>query len=154
MTFLAFQPVSFTGRDEQITDERRKAQRYTLSHLAYDVKAQVGLGEPARDWFPISFISTFSDWADFVHGPRYDWGSLLLRLPSQLRRGYGADAELGDPSSLENFLQVITRWQYTGSEIAKSFGSAFNDFLAKFLPTGYASLWAGLFFSLSARICS
>ena len=75
MSFLAFQPVSFTGRDEQVTDERRQAQRYTLSHLARDVKAQTGLGEPARDWFPISFMSTFSDWADLVHGPGTDWGS-------------------------------------------------------------------------------
>ena len=74
--FLSFQPVSFTGRDEAVTDERRAAQRYTLSHLAHDVKNQVGLGEPARDWFPISFISTFSDCADLVHGPHADWGHL------------------------------------------------------------------------------
>ncbi len=74
--FLSFQPVSFTGRDEDVTPERRAAQRYTLSHLAHDVKNQVGLGEPTRDWFPISFISTFSDWADLVHGPQADWGQL------------------------------------------------------------------------------
>src|SRR4029078_5128505 len=43
--FLSFPPVSFTGRDEEVTDERRAAQRYTLSHLAHDVKTQVGLGE-------------------------------------------------------------------------------------------------------------
>src|SRR3974390_1663956 len=76
ISFLSFQPVSFTGRDEEITDERRHAQRYTLSHLAHDVKGQTGLGEPTRDWFPISFMSTFSDWADLVHGPDKDWGSL------------------------------------------------------------------------------
>ena len=76
ISFLSFQPVSFTGRDEAITDERRQAQRYTLSHLAHDVKDQTGLGEPTRDWFPISFMSTFSDWADLVHGPDKDWGSL------------------------------------------------------------------------------
>jgi uncharacterized radical SAM superfamily Fe-S cluster-containing enzyme len=76
IAFLSFQPVSFTGRDEAITDERRHAQRYTLSHLAHDVKNQTGLGEPTRDWFPISFISTFSDWADLVHGPTADWGHL------------------------------------------------------------------------------
>ncbi len=74
--FLSFQPVSFTGRDEAVTDERRKAQRYTLSHLAHDVKDQVGLGEPVRDWFPISFMSTFSDFADLVHGPEADWGQI------------------------------------------------------------------------------
>jgi tetraether lipid synthase len=74
--FLSFQPVSFTGRDEAVTDERRKAQRYTLSHLAHDVKDQVGIGEPVRDWFPISFMSTFSDFADLVHGPDANWGQL------------------------------------------------------------------------------
>jgi uncharacterized radical SAM superfamily Fe-S cluster-containing enzyme len=56
--------------------ERRAAQRYTLSHLAHDVKNQVGLGAPARDWFPISFMSTFSDWADLVRGPDRDFGGL------------------------------------------------------------------------------
>ncbi len=76
IAFLSFQPVSFTGRDEAVTPERRAAQRYTLSHLAHDVKNQTGLGEPVRDWFPISFISTFSDWADLVHGPQADWGHL------------------------------------------------------------------------------
>jgi uncharacterized radical SAM superfamily Fe-S cluster-containing enzyme len=74
--FLSFQPVSFTGRDEAVTDERRQAQRYTLSHLAHDVKNQTGLGEPTRDWFPISFMSTFSDFADLVHGPDANWGQL------------------------------------------------------------------------------
>ncbi|MBZ5530354.1 MAG: radical SAM protein [Acidobacteriia bacterium] len=76
ISFLSFQPVSFTGRDEEITDDRRQAQRYTLSHLAHDVKNQTGLGVPARDWFPISFMSTFSDWADLIHGPTSDWGQL------------------------------------------------------------------------------
>jgi uncharacterized radical SAM superfamily Fe-S cluster-containing enzyme len=74
--FLSFQPVSFTGRDEAVTDERRAAQRYTLSHLAHDVRSQTGLGQPTRDWFPISFMSTFSDWSDLVHGPQAGWGQL------------------------------------------------------------------------------
>jgi uncharacterized radical SAM superfamily Fe-S cluster-containing enzyme len=76
--FLSFQPVSFTGRDEAVTDERRAAQRYTLSHLAHDVKTQTALGEPARDWFPISFMGTFSDWADLMHAKdaNNNWGQL------------------------------------------------------------------------------
>ncbi|HLM80118.1 MAG TPA: radical SAM protein [Terriglobales bacterium] len=76
IAMVSFQPVSFTGRDEAITDERRKAQRYTLSHLAHDVKDQLGIGEPVRDWFPLSFLSTFSDWADLVHGPDAAWGQV------------------------------------------------------------------------------
>jgi uncharacterized radical SAM superfamily Fe-S cluster-containing enzyme len=76
INFLSFQPVSFTGRDEEVTPERRAAQRYTLSHLAHDVKSQTGIGEPVRDWFPISFLGTFTDWADLVHGPTAQWGNL------------------------------------------------------------------------------
>src|SRR5450755_3897590 len=78
ISFLSFQPVSFTGRDEAVTDDRREAQRYTLSHLAHDVKNQTGLGEPSRDWFPISFMGTFSDWADLMHvnDVKNDWGQL------------------------------------------------------------------------------
>src|SRR6267154_1784771 len=49
IAFVSFQPVSFTGRDEDITPERRLRQRYTLSHLAKDVSSQVGKVEPTRD---------------------------------------------------------------------------------------------------------
>ena len=76
INFLSFQPVSFTGRDEEVTPERRAAQRYTLSHLAHDVKNQTGLGEPIRDWFPISFMGTFTDWADIAKGPDSEWGNV------------------------------------------------------------------------------
>jgi uncharacterized radical SAM superfamily Fe-S cluster-containing enzyme len=34
ISFISFQPVSFTGRDEDITDDRRLRQRYTLAHGA------------------------------------------------------------------------------------------------------------------------
>ena len=85
ISFLSFQPVSFTGRDEAVTEERRAAQRYTLSHLAHDVKNQIGMGEPIRDWFP-----------DLLHehllrlGRSRSWterglGSAELRLPPELR---------------------------------------------------------------------
>jgi 7,8-dihydro-6-hydroxymethylpterin dimethyltransferase len=76
IALVSFQPVSFTGRDEAVTEERRKAQRYTLSHLAHDLKEQLSIGEPVRDWFPLSFLSTFSDWADLVHGPEAAWGQV------------------------------------------------------------------------------
>jgi uncharacterized radical SAM superfamily Fe-S cluster-containing enzyme len=76
ISFVSFQPVSFTGRDEDITPERRLRQRYTLSHLAKDVSNQVGKVEPTRDWFPISFISTFAGFADMIKGNESQWGSL------------------------------------------------------------------------------
>ncbi len=76
IAFISFQPVSFTGRDEEITDERRMRQRYTLSHLAHDVKEQVGITEPTRDWFPISVMGSFVDAADLAHGPKAQWGQV------------------------------------------------------------------------------
>ena len=76
IAFISFQPVSFTGRDEEITEERRLRQRYTLSHMAHDVKKQTGMTEPTRDWFPLSLMSTFSDLADLAHGPDEQWGQV------------------------------------------------------------------------------
>ncbi|HVB33113.1 MAG TPA: radical SAM protein [Patescibacteria group bacterium] len=76
IAFVSFQPVSFTGRDEDITVERRMHQRYTLSHMAVDVSQQVGQIEPTRDWFPISLISPFADFADLMHGPEAQWGQM------------------------------------------------------------------------------
>jgi len=76
IAFVSFQPVSFTGRDEDITPERRMLQRYTLSHLATDVSKQVGKIEPTRDWFPISLMGPFADFADMVHGPNAEWGQM------------------------------------------------------------------------------
>ena len=76
ISFVSFQPVSFTGRDEDISDEERHAKRYTLSHLAQDLKRQTGVTEPLRDWFPLSASSVFSDVTDLLQGPNADWGTL------------------------------------------------------------------------------
>ncbi len=76
ISFCSFQPVSFTGRDEDISDEDRLRQRYTLSHLAHDVKKQTGISEPLRDWFPLSAIGPFSDLTDMMKGPDQEWGTL------------------------------------------------------------------------------
>ncbi len=76
IAFISFQPVSFTGRDEEITDERRLRQRYTLSHMAHDVKRQTGMTEPTRDWFPLSSMGSFADLADLIHGPEEQWGQV------------------------------------------------------------------------------
>jgi uncharacterized radical SAM superfamily Fe-S cluster-containing enzyme len=108
ISLLSFQPVSFTGRDEAITDERRHAQRYTLSHLARDVKAQTGIGEPTRDWFPISFMSTFSDWADLVHGPGATWGQLACGCHPNCGVGMAVmvDKETREAVPITSFLQA------------------------------------------------
>ncbi|MGH9443712.1 MAG: radical SAM protein [Thermoanaerobaculia bacterium] len=73
---LSFQPVSFTGRDEDIDQDTLKKQRYTLSHLAHDVKDQAGIGEVMRDWFPLSASGPFSDLKDQLSGLESEWGSM------------------------------------------------------------------------------
>src|ERR1700686_5346327 len=76
ISFVSFQPVSFTGRDEDIDDRTRAERRYTLSHLAEDVKKQTGATEPLRDWFPLSAAGAVSDVTDLISGPGADWGTM------------------------------------------------------------------------------
>lgn len=76
VTVVSFQPVSFTGRDEDISDEDRKKQRYTLSHLAHDVRDQLGMTDPLRDWFPLSSMNPMSNMVDQLQGPEAEFGAL------------------------------------------------------------------------------
>ena len=76
ITVVSFQPVSFTGRDEDIDDDTRAKQRYTLSHLAHDVKDQLGVTEPLRDWFPLSAMGPFSNLTDMLLGQDARFGSV------------------------------------------------------------------------------
>ncbi|MEP7076870.1 MAG: radical SAM protein, partial [Acidobacteriota bacterium] len=72
---IAFQPVSFTGRDEDIKDADRIAQRYTLSGMTHDLKEQLdGVLEPLRDWFPLSSYSAFTSVMDMLQGADAPWG--------------------------------------------------------------------------------
>ena len=96
IAFVSFQPVSFTGRDEDITPERRLRQRYTLSHLAKDVSAQVGKVEPTRDWFPHLVHQHLRRLLRHGEGPGFAVGLAFLRLPPQLRRGHCADDQQRD----------------------------------------------------------
>ncbi len=76
ITVVSFQPVSFTGRDEDVDDETRTRQRYTLSQLAHDVAAQTGVTRPQHDWFPLSALSPFGDVCDLMDGPDKKFGQL------------------------------------------------------------------------------
>jgi uncharacterized radical SAM superfamily Fe-S cluster-containing enzyme len=76
ITVVSFQPVSFTGRDEDVPDEERHRRRYTLSHLAHDVARQTGVTSPDRDWFPLSALSPFGNVVDLLDGPDKEFGQL------------------------------------------------------------------------------
>ncbi len=108
IAFLSFQPVSFTGRDEEITAQRRLQQRYTLSHLAHDVKNQVGITEPTRDWFPLSLMGAFADFADLVHGPEAEWGQVSCGCHPNCGVGTAVmiDKESKEMSPVPEFLNI------------------------------------------------
>ncbi|MBA3441323.1 MAG: radical SAM protein [Pyrinomonadaceae bacterium] len=72
---IAFQPVSFTGRDEDVDDETRITQRYTLAGMAEDLENQLGGNLKAlRDWFPLSSYSAFTSVMDMLQGADAPWG--------------------------------------------------------------------------------
>jgi uncharacterized radical SAM superfamily Fe-S cluster-containing enzyme len=74
---ISFQPVSFTGRDEEIGDEQRRRQRYTISHLAHELRRYYeGRIDPYRDWFPLGAMVSFSSLADHLRGPDVSFGGL------------------------------------------------------------------------------
>jgi hypothetical protein len=73
----AFQPVSFTGRDEEVSDEARLRQRYTTSHLAHDLARYYdGRFDPYRDRYPLGSATAFAALADHMKGPEADFGQL------------------------------------------------------------------------------
>jgi uncharacterized radical SAM superfamily Fe-S cluster-containing enzyme len=72
---IAFQPVSFTGRDEDVSDADRVKQRYTLAGMTHDLKRQLdGVLEPLRAWFPLSSYSAFTSVMDMLQGADAPWG--------------------------------------------------------------------------------
>ena len=72
---IAFQPVSFTGRDEDVSDADRVKQRYTLAGMTHDLKDQLdGVLDPMRDWFPLSSYSAFTSVMDMLQGADAPWG--------------------------------------------------------------------------------
>ena len=72
---IAFQPVSFTGRDEDVPDDIRIRQRYTLADMATDLESQLGGDLKAhRDWFPLSSYSAFTSVMDMLQGADAPWG--------------------------------------------------------------------------------
>src|SRR4029453_4157410 len=78
----AFQPVPFTGRDEDVTDEARLRQRYTTSHLAHDLARYYdGRIDPLRDWYPLGSATAFAALTDHLKGPEAEFGQLSCGCP-------------------------------------------------------------------------
>ncbi len=131
IAFISFQPVSFTGRDEEITDDRRRRQRYTLSHMALDVKQQLGVSEPTRDWFPISAMSVFSDFADLVHGPQADWGQMSCGCHPNCGVGtaFMINKETKEKAMVPEFINVPRLMKDTQKVTDAAQGKSFSNFM-------------------------
>ncbi|HYK91095.1 MAG TPA: radical SAM protein [Acidobacteriota bacterium] len=131
ISFISFQPVSFTGRDEEVTDDRRMRQRYTLSHMALDVKKQMGVSEPTRDWFPISLMSVFSDFADLVHGPQADWGQMSCGCHPNCGVGtaFMINKETKEKAMVSEFIDIPSLVKDTQKVTDAARGKRFSNFM-------------------------
>src|SRR5262245_41701186 len=74
---ISLHPVSFTGRDDDISGGDRRRQRYTISHLAHEFARYFeGRIDPYRDWFPLGMAGAFASLADHLRGPDVQFGGL------------------------------------------------------------------------------
>ena len=88
---IAFQPVSFTGRDEDISDKDRIEQRYTLAGMTHDLKDQLDGNlalEPLRDWFPLSVVFGVYIGDGYAARRGRAVGLVVVQLSSELRNFY------------------------------------------------------------------
>ena len=149
ITVVSFQPISFTGRDEDVSDEERMAKRYTLGHLAHDLKSQLGITEPMRDWVPLSAMNPFSDFVDLLQGPDSAFGSLncgchpncgigtILLVNKQTKEMAPLAQFLNIDQLLEDVQQIADRslskpWALTALAL-----SVMRNFNTKTAPRGY-----------------
>jgi uncharacterized radical SAM superfamily Fe-S cluster-containing enzyme len=145
---VSFQPVSFTGRDEDLDAETRTRWRYTLSHLAHAVKQQTGLTEPLRDWYPLSASGPLSDFVDHVRGGRSEWGSLkcgchpncgvgtLLLVNERTREAVPLTEILNTDARIEDFQQINERHRPRGLMVAQAMLSIVRNYNLAGAPRG------------------
>jgi len=135
ITVVSFQPISFTGRDEEISDAERHQKRYTLSHLAHDLKRGFPELEPQRDWFPLSAMNPLSDLVDVVSDEQSRMGALkcgchpncgigtILLVHKQTKRMIPL-SKLLDLDQLLHDVQAIADWQQSRPLSAVALGLA------------------------------
>ncbi len=149
---VSFQPVSFTGRDEQLPPEKRARWRYTLSHLARDVQQQTGITEPLRDWYPLSASGPLSDFTDQLRGLDAQWGSLkcgchpncgigtLLLVNSRTNQAVPVAELLNTDRLLEDLKVINDRHRPRAVMIAQALLSLVRNFRYEKAPRGLGLL--------------
>ena len=105
---VVFQPLMFTGRDEQVSDEQRYQRRYTLSQLAQDLQLQTEGGwQPMRDWFPMSIYGTISTYLDMMSPDRKSGSTYVSSHPNAaVVSPLVVDRETGKWTPLAQFFNV------------------------------------------------
>ena len=150
ITVVSFQPVSFTGRDEDISDEVRASQRYTLSHLARDLHHQTGILEPMRDFFPLSAMNPFSDVIDLMLGQTAQFGALncgchpncgigtVLLVHKQTKTAIPVSAFLDVERLLDDLQTITDAGQSRPWTLAQIAVSVTRNFKPDQVPEGYS----------------
>jgi 7,8-dihydro-6-hydroxymethylpterin dimethyltransferase len=149
---VSFQPVSFTGRDEHLDAAMRAQWRYTLSHLAHDMKAQTGVTEPLRDWYPLSASGPISDLIDHVSGLEARWGSLkcgchpncgigtLFLVHEKTREAVPISEVFDMDQILEDLRTINDRHRSRPVMIAQAVTAFVRNFHAEKAPKGFGLL--------------
>jgi uncharacterized radical SAM superfamily Fe-S cluster-containing enzyme len=113
---VSFQPVSFTGRDEEISDEQRRRQRYTISHMAHELARYYGGKiDPYRDWFPLGAMGALSALADHVRSLQGPDGPSMGSLACSCHPNCGssillvANRKTGEWSTITQFFDL---WRF------------------------------------------
>jgi hypothetical protein len=120
MGAISFQPVSFTGRDEEISDEDRHKQRYTISHLAHELARHTnGKIDIYRDWYPLGSAGAYTWLADHLRGTEVDFGGLscschpncgasLMLMVNSRTKEWAPLTQFFDAEQFINDISVIT----------------------------------------------
>ncbi len=146
---VVFQPVMFTGRDEQATEARRKKQRYTLSDLSSDLHQQSQFDwHPHRDWFPMAIYGTLATLLDTLK-PNRAFGSTHVNAhpdafvisPLVVNRTTGDLVPLASFFNIEQFVCDVEALlaRNLGSVVTRSavFTSLCRNFAKKQAPANF-----------------
>jgi uncharacterized radical SAM superfamily Fe-S cluster-containing enzyme len=84
-----------------------------------------------RDWFPISLMSVFSDFADLAHGPQADWGQMCCGCHPDcgIGTGFMINKETKERAMVPQFVNVLRLAKDTQKVTDAARGKSFSNFM-------------------------
>jgi uncharacterized radical SAM superfamily Fe-S cluster-containing enzyme len=84
-----------------------------------------------RDWFPISMMGVFSDFADLVHGPQADWGQMCCGCHPDcgIGTGFMINKETKEKAMVPEFVNVPRLAKDTQRITDAARGKSFSNFM-------------------------